>query len=153
MTNGEKNKMTRASGNAGKGVFSNRIKILKALKKAKTRFAVIGGVALNLHGIVRATKDLDLLIPKDVKNARKILDVLSKTQTWGMARDLVPEDIAQKPFTIIGDQPRVDLLTVAGKLVFEKIEGRLILVKVGGMLIPCVNLEDLIETLGRSWRI
>jgi hypothetical protein len=34
------------------------------------RFVLVGAVAANLHGSVRATKDVDVLIPKDVERPR-----------------------------------------------------------------------------------
>lgn len=36
--------------------------LLPALDAAAIRYAVIGGIALNVHGYVRATRDVDLLI-------------------------------------------------------------------------------------------
>lgn len=42
--------------------------ILKALEAAEVRYLIVGGVAVNLHGYTRFTKDLDLLI--DLGRAR-----------------------------------------------------------------------------------
>ena len=38
---------------------------------------VAGAVAGNLHGVVRATKDVDLLIPRDPANTARLLQALS----------------------------------------------------------------------------
>jgi hypothetical protein len=97
MKPGEKNKITPGS--------SSRIKLLEVcrlLNRRRAKYLVIGGWACNLHGLIRGTKDVDLLIPRDVPNTEKILSALGNL-AWGVAR---------KPFTIIGDLPRVDLETL-----------------------------------------
>lgn len=50
--------------------------ILKALEAAGVRYLVVGGVAVNLHGYTRFTKDLDLLIDLDPINALRAMEVL-----------------------------------------------------------------------------
>lgn len=50
--------------------------ILKALEAASVRYLVVGGVAVNLHGYSRFTKDLDLLIDLDPVNALRAMEVL-----------------------------------------------------------------------------
>lgn len=51
------------------------IPLLEALAHARVRFLVAGGVAVNLHGINRFTKDLDLVIHLDPENLRKAVGV------------------------------------------------------------------------------
>jgi hypothetical protein len=102
-------------------------------------------VAANLHGSVRATKDVDLLIPKSRPNAERVLAALGEL-TWGIARELDASEVIARPFTIVGDDPRVDLLTVASKVTFEAAwPGRLIR-RIAGVRIPCLGLEDLIRS-------
>jgi hypothetical protein len=40
-------------------------RVLAALEQAGARYVVFGGVALNLHGLPRATEDLDIFIAPD----------------------------------------------------------------------------------------
>jgi hypothetical protein len=40
-------------------------RIVSALSKHDVPFAVVGGYAVNLHGFVRSTVDLDILLPLD----------------------------------------------------------------------------------------
>ncbi len=51
-----------------------------------------------------------------------------------------------KPFTIIGDDPRVDLLTVAAKLRFDAAWPRRIVRRIEGVRSPYLNLDDLIAS-------
>jgi hypothetical protein len=106
---------------------------------------VAGGVAANLHGSVRATKDVDLLIPRDAANAARIIAALTGL-TWGIARELDPAEIARKPFTIVGDDPRVDLLTVAATITFDAAWPRRVVRRVQGVRIPYLGLDDLIRS-------
>ncbi|MBI3541120.1 MAG: hypothetical protein HY073_03160, partial [Deltaproteobacteria bacterium] len=52
--------------------------ILTALSKAKVRYLVAGGIAMNLHGFSRATFDLDLIIFLKKENILKFTKVMTK---------------------------------------------------------------------------
>lgn len=46
--------------------------VIRAFERAGVRYAVIGGIAVTIHGYVRATEDMDFLIrPRDL-NAAKV---------------------------------------------------------------------------------
>ena len=47
--------------------------VFRALNKGKVRYAVAGGVAVVLHGYIRFTADLDLIIHLEEKNIDKFL--------------------------------------------------------------------------------
>lgn len=51
--------------------------IINALEQARVRYVVAGGFAVNLHGFLRFTKDLDLLIDLDPSNATQAMQVLA----------------------------------------------------------------------------
>ncbi|MBL8987987.1 MAG: hypothetical protein JNJ80_17070 [Gemmatimonadetes bacterium] len=61
---------------------------------------------------MRATTDIDILIEQTRKNARAVLDALG-TVGYGFAQEWSPDQILAKPVTIIGDDPAVDIFTVA----------------------------------------
>lgn len=50
--------------------------VLAALHEAGVRFVVVGGVAVTLHGHLRATVDLDLVIDLVPDNASRAIEVL-----------------------------------------------------------------------------
>ena len=52
--------------------------VLARLAGADVRFVVVGGVAVVLHGHMRATKDLDLVIDLEPAAARRALDVFTQ---------------------------------------------------------------------------
>jgi hypothetical protein len=76
---------------------ANRVvRVCRLVNRRRARYLVAGGVAANLHGSVRATRDVDLLIPRDVANAARVLPALERL-TWGIARELDPAEVARKP--------------------------------------------------------
>jgi len=51
---------------------------LSALEKASVRYLIIGGVAIVLHGHLRSTADLDLLIGLEPSNVQAALESLAR---------------------------------------------------------------------------
>jgi hypothetical protein len=60
---------------AAKGMFEDVIAtldaVIDALGLAHVAYALCGGIAVNLHGHVRATRDIDLLLPADQLDAAR----------------------------------------------------------------------------------
>ena len=52
--------------------------LLLALLNADVRFVVIGGIAVGVHGYVRATRDLDIVPDPDLENLRRLARLLSE---------------------------------------------------------------------------
>ena len=50
--------------------------VFASFQRHNTRYLVIGGIAAVLHGVPRATFDLDILIEATPENAKKLLDAL-----------------------------------------------------------------------------
>ena len=56
----------------------NRLKdVFKSLQKHDVKYVVIGGIASVLHGVPRATFDLDILIEALPDNAQRLLNALT----------------------------------------------------------------------------
>lgn len=49
--------------------------ILRRLVAAGAEFVVIGGLALGARGVVRATKDIDIVVASNVENLRVVAEV------------------------------------------------------------------------------
>ena len=50
------------------------VELFRALADHKVRYVLVGGLALNLHGVERATMDIDLAIALDPVNLAAALD-------------------------------------------------------------------------------
>ncbi len=127
------------------GTDNRVLRVCRLLNRHRVRYLIAGGVAANLHGSVRATKDVDLLVPRDVRNMTRLLEALSALP-YGIARELDAPAMAAKPFTIIGDDPRVDILTVAATVKFDAAYPRRITRRIGGVTVPYLNRDDLIRS-------
>ena len=106
---------------------------------------IVGGFALALHGAIRATKDIDVLIEPTLENARRALEAL-RGLTYGIARELDPAEVITRPITIVGDDPRVDLLTIAWSVRYADAAPSLLRLRVEDVEIPVADLETLIRS-------
>ncbi len=52
--------------------------VLRALRDAKVRYLVAGGLAVNAHGYLRFTKDVDFVLQLDPDNIRRAFSALSE---------------------------------------------------------------------------
>lgn len=98
-----------------------------------------------LHGYVRATTDLDILIERTKVNAERVLAALA-TIGYGFARELTPEELLGRPVFVIGDDPQVDIFTVAWSVRYEQAIARSSVVEVEGVRIPLIGIDDLIAS-------
>jgi hypothetical protein len=121
------------------------LRVCRLLNRHRVRYLIAGGVAGNLHGSVRATNDVDVLVPRDVKNAARLLDALARLP-YGLARELDAETVATKPITIIGDDPRVDVLTVAATVTFDAAYPRRVVRRISGVRVPYLHVDDLVRS-------
>lgn len=119
--------------------------ICAALNRGKANYLVIGGIACILHGYARATDDVDILIERTAANAGRILKVLGALG-YGFAREWTAAELLKRPITVIGDDPRIDVFTIAWKVKYEQAAPNADTVKVDGVRIPLIGLDDLIET-------
>ena len=125
---------------------ADRLTTVCALLNAeRTRYAVVGGYAVGLHGVVRATKDIDILIEPTLENATRALAALAHLP-FHVARDIDPADLMSRFITIIGDTPRVDVLTLAFSVRYADVRSSLVKRKIHGTTIPYVDIDTLIKS-------
>jgi hypothetical protein len=89
-------------------------RVAALLEAEHVEYAVIGGYALALQGIVRLTEDVDVLVEPSVENARRWVRALSKLPD-GAAKELIGDDtLHEEPYAIrINDEFTVDVLNSA----------------------------------------
>ncbi len=71
-------KLTYTKSSVGKGLVMFIHKLCTALAQAKIPYAVVGGYAVALHGAVRGTVDVDIVIKWSLKNLQKVESVLKQ---------------------------------------------------------------------------
>jgi hypothetical protein len=52
--------------------------LLRRLAEAKAKFVVVGGLAVNAWGVVRGTKDVDVVIAPEIDNLKRVAEVAVK---------------------------------------------------------------------------
>jgi hypothetical protein len=88
------------------------------LNEAEVDYLVIGGIAAVLHGVPRATFDLDLLIRATPDNATRLLGALLKAGI-GTASLLTAEELLGHEITVFKDRVRIDVQTSTPGLRFD----------------------------------
>jgi hypothetical protein len=107
---------------------------------------LIGGFAVILHGFVRATKDIDLLVDASVENVQRLKRAMAVLPDNAIA--LISDDEIEKYRVVrIADEIVVDLLkTACGVDYAHAAEGGIEIRNVEGVPIPLGRKELLIET-------
>ena len=108
-------------------------------------YVLVGGMALQLWGSTRATRDIDILIEPTVENGHRVISALSRLG-FGFAQEWLAEEIVKRPVTIIGDMPRVDILTVAVSLRYATARPAATIFEVEGVPIPTASIDHLIAS-------
>ena len=106
---------------------------------------MVGSVAMALHGEIRATKDIDVLVPRDLDNMKRLLDALGELP-MGLARELDAATETRRAITIIGDDPRVDVLKGAGGLAYRQAKHSKKTARIRGVEVPYAGLQELIQS-------
>jgi hypothetical protein len=80
------------------GTDNRVLRLCRLLNAHRVRYLIAGGVAANLHGSVRATRDVDLLVPPDRANMERLLAALAELP-HGIAKELEVDEVLAKPIT------------------------------------------------------
>src|SRR5436190_7539950 len=89
----------------------------RSLHSHDVRYVVIGGIAAIIHGVPRATFDLDILIEASTDNVERLLRALHETGL-GTAAMTTPADVLANEITIFKDRVRIDVQTRTPGLAF-----------------------------------
>ena len=120
-------------------------RVCHLLNAEDARYLVVGATAMQLWGTTRATRDVDILIEPTLENAERVLRALAALP-FRVAGEIDPRDLVERPMTMIGDMPNVDVLTRAWNLQWSEAERGIAVFEVEGVPIPTVSLEHLIES-------
>lgn len=97
----------------------NRLQdVFRSFQEHNVKYVVIGGIASILHGVPRATFDLDILIEATSENARRLLAALLGAGL-GTASLTTVEDVLANEITIFRDRVRVDVQTSTSGITFD----------------------------------
>ena len=124
----------------------NRLKdVFKSLQKHDVKYVVIGGIASVLHGVPRATFDLDILIEALPDNAQRLLNALTDAGL-GTASLTTPDQIVENEITIFKDKVRIDVQTSTPGLTFQNAWEHREIMRYQGQDFYVVSISDLISS-------
>jgi hypothetical protein len=130
-----------------------QISLLAAFAAAKVEYAVVGGVAVNAHGYVRATHDLDLFIRPTEENARAAFAAL--TALGVPLEGLEPGDLLndEENLRFGPEEDHIDILASIGAMGFEHVWRNRVETVVDGLAVPFISTADLIENKRQVGRL
>jgi len=133
--------------------------VLKALNKKGVKYVVVGGIALNLHGVPRTTADLDLMVELKNENLKKIAATFKEIyfkpkapvaieefsdvknlEKWNKEKNMEVFTFwnSKKPYE------EVDIL-IRNPISFEEADENKEIVEAGAVRIPIISIEHLIR--------
>jgi uncharacterized nucleotidyltransferase DUF6036 len=122
------------------------IGLCRALNAEGARYVLIGGFAVILHGFVRATKDIDLLIDASEENVRSLKRAMS-TLPDNAAAELRDDDVSRYTVVRVADEFVVDVMARACGLGYEDaVSAGIDQFDVDGVEIPTASKQFLVKT-------
>lgn len=126
--------------------------LLRRLVAAEARFVVVGGLAVGAWGVVRGTKDVDVVVAQDVENLRRVAEVVVGAGghvQQGEAFFGSPVSIAAalaegEQVAIETDLGRLDVVQgLDGIPSYEDLQSRATQAEILGVTVSVCSLEDL----------
>lgn len=136
------------------GLPDDFVDLLTELNRAHARYLLVGAHAMAVHGIPRATGDIDIWIDSDSLNARRVLAALERFGA-PVAEHGIGEADLTTPDTVyqIGLPPRrIDLLTSIDGVAFDEAWVDRVVVQVEGLEISVIGRRQLIQNKRASGR-
>jgi hypothetical protein len=131
--------------------------VFRKLGESKIRYAVAGGVALVLHGVVRLTADLDLIVELSIENLKKFITVMNdlgyKPKPPVSAEDFInplnrktwKEEKGMEVFSFFHPKMPMNLIDVFVNepIGFNEIESEIVIFKAKDIEIPVISKKHL----------
>lgn len=121
------------------------VSLCRALNAEGARYILIGGFAVLLHGLVRTTKDIDLLVDASDENIRAVKRALG-TLPDNAAAQVADDDVRSYTVVRVADEIVVDLLGQACGIDYQAaINGGVELRDLEGVQVPLASKELLVR--------
>jgi len=135
------------------------ITIFKELSELQIDYLVVGGLAVNFHGVPRMTYDIDLMILLESNNISRLINKLTE---WGYRPKIPvnPLDFADeskrdswiyekgmKAFNFFSDNLPVGEIDIVinSPIPYKTLKERAVVIKLQEVRIPVTSIHDLIE--------
>jgi hypothetical protein len=118
---------------------------LKELNKSGLKYLIVGGIAVNLHGLPRLTRDLDLMIDINADNLQKFVKVMKKLNY--ATKFPINEWQGKSAIAFFSDQDdskQIDVL-LKNPIDFKAAYKRRKMFKINEASFNCVGFDDLLK--------
>ena len=85
------------------------LRVCSLLNNHGAKYLIVGARACWLHGYIRATMDVDILVPEDLENHVRVIAALSELKDHAAA-ELTPQDLVENVVVKIADEVEVDVV-------------------------------------------
>lgn len=123
------------------------LRLLARFQSEGVDYILVGGHAVRLNGFVRATEDIDILLPSSVENGRRVIRAL---QFLPSSQDLDPDWFSVPPGDPenirIADDLLIDLLFAANGQSYEDLVSHVRTVDIDGVAVRTLDIEGLLKT-------
>lgn len=132
---------------------NEQLSLFAAFHAAGVEYVVVGGVAVNAHGFVRNTRDLDIFLRPTVQNAQAAFRALG--DLGAPLEGIDPTDLLTDDgqFQLNTAFNRVDLLTFIGEMQFETVWQNRIDTEIDGVPVRFISKSDLMENKRQVGRL
>ena len=122
-------------------------KLLAAFMREGVQYVLVGGHAVRLNGFLRATEDIDVLLPCSIENGERVIKALNFLSSsselnpqWFSPPEDAPENIR------IADDLLVDILFTANGQTYESLKSNIKTLISQGIEIYVLDIEGLLKT-------
>ena len=123
------------------------LQLLARFQSEGVQYILVGGHAVRLNGFVRATEDIDILLPSSLENGRRVIRALEFLHS---SQDLDPEWFAVPPGDPenirISDDLLIDLLFAANGQTYEALQPHVRTLEIEGVTVSTLDIEGLLKT-------
>jgi hypothetical protein len=123
--------------------------LFTSLQENGVNYILIGGQALALHGYVRATEDIDLVVPFDEDNGKRLIKSLAflKSSSELESEWFTAEANADEINNIrIQDDLIIDILFAANSQTYLSLSPHIKNITLNGMSIRTLDIDGLLKT-------
>ncbi len=118
----------------------------RLLNSNGVKYLLIGGYAVIVHGYVRSTSDIDLMVSREPENAESCARALAEFGFGGSTLSSELFSTEEDSLVRIGNPPvQIEILNYLKGLEFEEAYARRKKIKVEDIEIDVISLEDLIR--------
>jgi hypothetical protein len=124
------------------------LEVCRGLQTFGVRYILVGGHAVRLNGILRATEDVDILVPFDQSNGALLVESLAFLEsareidpTW-FSREANEPDIEN---IRIADRIVIDILFAVNGESYESLQPHVRVIDLEGVRIPVLDIDGLLK--------